>query len=113
MNRAKFSAMVEQSSQKVRDALLGWDVAETKQDYSSTRLAITEDEVSEVLVVGQLWEQPTHPQASATTLLQPNWVTTRVSPAPLNPRSGAGTLPVAGSLPEEHRTGGHPVTARR
>ncbi len=105
--------MVEQSSHKVRDAHLGWDVAETKQDYSSTRLAITEDEVSEVLVVGQLWEPPTHSQSSATALLQPNSVTTGVFLAPLNPGSGAETLPVAGSLPEEHRTGGHPVIARR
>jgi len=45
--------MVDQGSLKIRDANVDWHVAETKQDYSRMWLSIAEDEIAEVLVVGQ------------------------------------------------------------
>ena len=45
--------MVDQGLLKVRDANVDWHVAETKQDHSRKWSSIAEDEISEVLVIGQ------------------------------------------------------------
>ncbi len=45
--------MVDQGLLKVRDANVDWHVAETKQDHFRMWSAIAEDEIAEVLVVGQ------------------------------------------------------------
>ncbi|MDF3042352.1 MAG: hypothetical protein K0Q71_5058 [Thermomicrobiales bacterium] len=45
--------MVDQDVPKVCDANVDWHVAETKQDHSRMWSSLAEDEIAEVLVVGQ------------------------------------------------------------